>query len=87
MNYDNNHENLKFFQVFSNVPILYFIIDLFFSWLFEIGLWLSMYYFSPCYYFIFETISDFLEIFFGYKNFEVGQLISFFILYPILIFG
>ena len=59
----------------------------FFSWLFEIGLWLSMYYFSPCYYFIFETISDFLEIFFGYKNFEVGQLISFFILYPILIFG
>ena len=87
MNYDNNNENLKFFQVFSNVPILYFIIDLFFSWLFEIGLWLSMYYFSPCYYFIFETISDFLEIFFGYKKFEVGQYISFFILYPILIFG
>ena len=46
-----------------------------------------MYYFSPCYYFIFETISDFLEIFFGYKKFEVGQYISFFILYPILIFG
>ena len=50
-----------------------------------------MYYFSPCHYFIFETISDFIEYILnatyrGY-NYKVEQLITFFILYPILIFA
>ena len=89
MNVDNG--NLEFFQGFKKLPILFFIVDLFISFLYEMGLWLTMYYFSPCHYFIFETISDFIEYILnatyrGY-NYKVEQLITFFILYPILIFA
>jgi hypothetical protein len=89
MNVDNG--NLEFFQGFKKLPILLFIVDLFISFLYEMGLWLTMYYFSPCHYFIFETISDFIEYILnatyrGY-NYKVEQLITFFILYPILIFA
>lgn len=84
------NENYLIFQYFPKVQVRVFILNLFFSFLFELGLWLTMYYFNPCYYFIFETIADFLEVILS--NFDTSsivysteQLITFFILYPIIL--
>lgn len=83
----------KIFQHFSEISFGIYILDLFFSCLFEIGLWLTIYYFTPCHYIIFEVIGDFLEIIlsrFEDKDndnlYSKGQNISYFIIYPIIIF-
>ena len=85
------NDNYKIFQYFPKIKIWIFLVDLFFSFLFEIGLWLTIYYFNPCYYFIFETLADFLELILS--NFDktsisysTNQLITFYILYPIILF-
>lgn len=85
-------ENFKIFNFFSKIQLWIFLVDLFFSFLFEIGLWLTIYYFNPCYYFIFETISDLLEIILSKFdktaiNYSFEQLITFYILYPIILFA
>lgn len=90
INVDN--ENYKIFQYYPKIKIWIFLVDLFFSFLYEIGLWLTIYFFNPCYYFIFETLADFLEIIlskFDKKpiNHSRGQLITFYILYPIILFS
>ena len=84
----------KIFQNFSSLSPGIYILDLIFSLLFEIGLWLTIYYFTPCHYIIFETFGDFLEIILSHleknqsfnKKYSTEQKYSFFILYPILIF-
>lgn len=82
----------KVFQHFSGISYELYALDLFFSCLFEIGIWLTIYYFTPCHYIIFEAIADFLEIIlskFDEKDklkYTSGQQISFFIIYPIIIF-
>ena len=58
----------------------------------EIGLWLTIYFYNPCYYFIFETIADFLEIVLSKYDktsikYSTEQLITFYILYPIILFS
>ena len=83
----------KIFQNFTNISPRIYILDLFFSILFEIGVWLTIYYFTPCHYIIFECIADFLEIIVSElednKSFDDlycdKQKITFYILYPILI--
>ena len=68
-----------------------------FSILYEIGIWLTIYYFSPCHYIVFEMISDFIEVLLtifvkndqnkGFdESYNFEQKITFYILYPILIF-
>jgi hypothetical protein len=92
VNIDNN--NIKIFQIFYDISFGIYLLDLFFSLLFEIGLWLTIYYFTPCHYIIYETIADFLEIILSELEnkqsfddiYSKEQKITFFILYPILIF-
>ena len=89
---DIENDNYKIFQNYQKIKIWIFIVDLFFSFLFEMGLWLTIYYFNPCYYFIFETLADFLEIILSKfdktsVDYSTGQLITFFILYPIIFFS
>ena len=89
INIDNKY---KIFQNLSDISFGIYILDLFFSCLFEIGIWLTIYYFTPCHYIIFEVIADFLEIILNEfdresrSNYRAGQQISFFIIYPIIIF-
>ena len=90
INFEN--ENYKIFQNYPKIKIWIFLVDLFFSFLYEIGLWLTIYYFNPCYYFIFETLADFLEIILSKFDktsikYSTGQLITFYILYPIILFS
>ena len=90
INFDN--ENYKIFQYFPKIKVWIFLLDLFFSFLFEIGLWLTIYFYNPCYYFIFETIADFLEIVLSKYDktsikYSTEQLITFYILYPIILFS
>ena len=83
-------EKYHLFQIFSNIEIDIFLLDLLFSFLFELGLWLIIYYLTPCHYILYETIANFLEIILNNndnKNYNKIQLISFYILYPILIFA
>ena len=86
------NDNYHIFQYFPKIKIWIFIVDLFFSFLYEIGLWLTIYFFNPCYYFIFETLADFLEIILSKFdktsiNHSTGQLITFYTLYPIILFS
>ena len=61
----------------------------------EIGLWLTIYYFSPCHFIILGTLEDFLELFFSFldKNSKLYnihikyQIITFCVLYPIVFFS
>ena len=61
----------------------------------EIGLWLTIYYFSPCHCIILGTLEDFLELIFAFldKNDKLynidikGQIITFCVLYPIIFFA
>jgi len=92
VNIDNN--NIKIFQIFYDISFGIYLLDLFFSLLFEIGLWLTIYYFTPCHYIIYESIADFLEIILSELEnkqsfdeiYSKEQKITFFILYPIFIF-
>ena len=82
----NLDEDYRIFHVFKLIPFYYILLDLFFSCLFELGLWLTIYYFSPCHFIIYETVADILELLTSRTNLTKGQIISFFILYPILFF-
>ncbi len=84
-------DNYKIFQYFPKIKIWIFLVDLFFSFLYELGLWLTIYFFNPCYYFIFETLADFLELILSKFDktsikYTTSQLITFYILYPIILF-
>ena len=72
-----------------------FPLTLLFYILSEIGLWLTIYYFSPCHFIILGTLEDFLELFFSFldKNSKLynihikDQIITFCVLYPIVFFS
>ena len=83
---------LKNFDSFYFDIILKFIFNIFYC----LGLWLTIYYFSPCHFIILITLKDFFDIICKsyifkskqkeedkYNNYE---MITFYILYPILIF-
>ena len=95
INIDN--EDYKIFSCFKSIFFPYYLIDLLFSILFEIGIWLTIYYFTPCHYIIFEMISNFIEVLMtifikndqnkGFdETYDFAQKITFYVLYPILIF-
>ena len=67
-----------------------FLLNLLCYILFEISLWLTIYYFSPCHYIILEVLGNFLEIIFSLfsgKNYKFGETVTFLTLYPILFFS
>ncbi len=80
-------DKYKLFHVFTLIPIYKVLLYLFFSCLFELGLWLTIYYFTLCHYIIFETLANIIDIIFSDKDYSKGQIISFIILYPILFFS
>ena len=95
LNVDN--QDHKIFSCFKTIFFPFYLIDLMFSILYEIGIWLTIYYFSPCHYIVFEMISDFIEVLLtifikndqnkGFdESYNFEQKITFYILYPILIF-
>ena len=95
LNIDN--EDHKIFSCFKKIFFPFYLIDLIFTILYEIGIWLTIYYFSPCHYIVFEMISDFIEVLLtifikndqnkGFdESYDIVQKITFYVLYPILIF-
>ena len=83
--------------IFFNLSFRDFFFNYASATIFDLGLWLIIYYFSPCHFIIYNTIMQFIDIIsllIENKNkeddpnsYEKGQLITFLILYPILIFG
>ena len=75
--------------------LILFFLDLLCSYLQEISLWLTVYYFSPCHLFISQAFGEFtdttLKMFINYdqnpKQYHISQKITFYILYPIVIFS
>lgn len=86
---DRFHGIIK--TIINNFKIMDFICDLFFSIVFDISLWLTIYFFSPCHYIILDILKNFLKIIvklIQHKEniYSKEQLITFYILYPVLIF-
>ena len=85
-------KNWQVFKLFYEAPIYVYFIDLLFSILYKLGAWLTIYYFTPCHYIIFNTISDFFDVILSQfekdnnEKYHSTQKITFFVLYPILIF-
>ena len=79
--------------LFFDLPFLNTLSFLFLSEIIVIGIWLVIYYFSPCHFIIIETLGDFINLLYihffeiEHEDFKKGEIISFFILYPFLIFG
>jgi hypothetical protein len=69
--------------------LAYFLLTI----MFEINLYLIIYYFSPCHFIIIEILGDFINIIYIFlfeneeEDFKKGEIISFLILYPFLIFS
>ena len=80
--------------LFFHLKPFEFFINLCFSLLMQIGLWLAIYYFSPFHYIILDIIYNFLGIIVNIiqnRNnisdfYSKEQIITYFILYPIIIF-
>lgn len=83
-------EKFQIFQQFKKINIFYFFLDIFMTSLFQIGLWLTIYYFSPCHYIIFETIGSILDVTYTIikdeNYFKKNEQIFFVALYPIILF-
>ena len=79
--------------LFFDLPFLNSLLFFFLSTIIMIGIWLVIYYFSPCHFIIIETIGDFLNFIYTHfidredEDFNKGEVISSIILYPFLIFG
>ena len=85
--------------LFVEKKISHFFLNLIFCLAFEISLWLTIYYFSPCHFIILETLGDFCQLLFKIfikdKNddskdkdeYTFPQKLTFLILYPVIIFS
>lgn len=72
--------------------IYLFFSDLFFGFIWEVSLWLTIYYFTPCHFIILDAMGEFIETIINILTpihqieYSTTQKITFFILYPIFIF-
>ena len=88
---------INLFREIDQLPKKIFLIflDLLCSFLQEICLWITIYYFTPCHLFISQAFGEFtdttLKMFINYdqnpKQYHIIQKITFYILYPIVIFS
>jgi hypothetical protein len=91
--FGNYHGIIKTF--ISGIPFWLLLFNIMFCIIFELFIWLIIYYFSPCHFIILEALEDFLDIIFSFFvkdddiniNFNKEKNISFCILYPVLIFA
>ena len=69
----------------TNFPsILYFIFDVVFYFFTNIGIWMTIYYYSPFHYIISESISEYLFILYDFIIYEKGYKLIDIILYSII---
>ena len=88
------HGIIPFFNFLIKTPkqIYAFFLDLLFSFLWEIGLWMTMYHLSPCHFIISETLAEFIHTTLHLSqllipdNYRYFIIISFFILYLMTFF-
>ena len=79
--------------LFFELPFWNTLLIFFLSFISIIGIWLVIYYFSPCHFIIIEILGDFINIIYIFlfeneeEDFKKGEIISFLILYPFLIFS
>ena len=91
-NFDDKYHGI-IQTLFFDLPFMNTLSFLFLSVIIIIGIWLVIYYFSPCHFIIIETLGDFINLIYIHffekedEDFNKGEIISFFILYPFLIFG
>ena len=97
---DNNndyHGVIPYIIILFNNPnkIYLLLFDLLFGFIWEVSLWLTIYYFSPCHFIILDALGEFIETIINIfipglqkSNIEynIVQISTFCILYPIVIF-
>ena len=72
----------------GDLNISFFLFNILCYFIFDISLWLTIYYFSPCHYILLDTISNFIDVIFvSNDHLTKVQRITFIILYPILFFA
>lgn len=90
------HGIITYFRDLSKSPnkIHFFLLDLLFGFLWQISLWLTIYYFSPLHFIILEVIGECIETILiiiddnllKRDGFKTEQKISFYIIYPFIFF-
>jgi hypothetical protein len=93
---DTYHGIITFFRNLSESyeKIYLFVLDILFGFLWEISLWLTIYYFSPLHFIILELIGEFIETTFividddlvNREPLKLQQEITFYIVFPIIFF-
>jgi hypothetical protein len=76
-----------FYDLKDSIWIFLFNLSCYFF--FEVSLWLTIYYFSPCHYIILEALGNFSEILLNMRKdyYTKTQLKTFLVLYPIIYFA
>ena len=94
---DSNYHGIctYFLMLLKNKDKIYlFVLDVSFGFAWEVSLWLTIYYFSPLHFIILEVMGEFMETTFNIirpglqtnrKEYSSGQIITFYIIYPIVI--
>ena len=94
---DTYHGIFTFFRKLSKKldNTHFFLLDIFFGFLWQVSLWLTIYYFSPLHFIIIEVIGDFFEttiiiinkeLIYTKDELNMTQKITFFIAYPFIFF-
>ena len=78
----------------TTYPFSFWLIMFIFTSIFDLGTWLIFYYFSPCHFIILKTLLELVDLIHiliknedNKDSYTQEQKITFFILYPVLIFG
>lgn len=86
------HGIIRYIRSMFEYPqeIYIFLFDLIFGFIWEVSMWLTIYYFTPCHVIISDALAEFLDtivdlIFPGHK-YEIMEKVTFGLLYPIIIF-
>jgi hypothetical protein len=89
--FDNNDEHINKYGIifgFKNmtnfISIFAFIFDVIFHFFSNIGIWMTIYYYTPFHYIISESISEYLFILYDFILFGRGYKVSDIILYTII---
>ena len=92
----NYHGIIIYFRELFKIPkkIHLFLLDLIFGTIYEVSLWLTIYYFSPLHFIILEVLGEFIETSFNiikpeWQNkdeYPNKEIIIYYTLYPIVIF-
>ena len=91
------HGIITYFKILyeTKKKVYLFLLDLFFGFIWEVSLWLTIYYFTPFHFIILEVLGEFIETTLNIVKpdiqpnkveYKYVQIITFYIIYPIVIF-